>query len=91
MRITSPLHSDGCMKKLVMVEEWVSEEPLMVCHHVEEQNCYTVMKTKYVPRKVSRVRFWTVEVKANTGHISFSNTESSLLFTLSTVTLFQNS
>ena len=48
-----------------MVEEWVSEEPHMVCHHVEEQNCYAVMKTKYVPRKVSRVRVWTVEFKTN--------------------------
>ena len=44
------------MDKLVMVEEWVAaEEPRMVCHHVEEESCYTVMKTKYVPRKVSRV------------------------------------
>ena len=29
-----------------------------------------------------------VEVKTNTRHIGFSNTESSSLFTLSTVTLF---
>ena len=42
------------MKKLVMVEEWVREKPQKVCHHVEEQNCYDVMKTKYVPQKVSR-------------------------------------
>ena len=56
------MYSAGCMKKLVMVEEWVSEEPHMVCHHVEEQNCYAVMKTKYVPRKVSTVRVWRLKL-----------------------------
>ena len=45
------------MKKLVMVEEWVPDEsaPRLVCHHVEEEACYTLFKTKYVPRKVSHL------------------------------------
>ena len=46
------------MKKLMMVEEWVADEsaPRLVCHHVEEETCYTLFKTKYVPRKVRSAR-----------------------------------
>ena len=54
------------MKKLVMVEEWVREKPQKVCHHVEEQNCYDVMKTKYVPQKVSQVNLFSGHVDRDT-------------------------